>query len=123
MHGKRLRLPAKDGDRQELLEKIDVQTQHVGRACDIVVGDENRISIGRTLHRSVDADRAAGAGAILNHDLLAELARHVFADDAGNKVEAPAGGKRHDETHWSVGPAAFFRRALGAGNASARHAP
>src|SRR5262249_46367344 len=40
---------------------------------------------------------AAGPDHVLDDDRLPERAAHVVADDAGNDVRRPAGGKRHDQ--------------------------
>ena len=47
--------------------------------------------------------RAAGAADVLDHQLLAERARHVLAEDAGDDVGRPAGRERHDHGDRLVG--------------------
>src|SRR6185503_15459499 len=72
------------------------------RGRDVVVGEQQRIAVRRRLDRQVDADRAAGAGAVLDEHLLAEPARNVLADEPGDEVEPAAGRERHDEAHRPV---------------------
>jgi len=43
----------------------------------IIVGDENRVTVGRAFDRRLDADRSARTGAVLDHDLLADRAANV----------------------------------------------
>ena len=104
MHSERLGLPAQKTDRHQLLEEIDIQSQHMRRACDIVVGEENRITVRSAFDRGVDADRATGAGAVLNEHLLAQLAGQMLADDTSHKIKTAASCERYDETHRPVRP-------------------
>ena len=121
MHRERLRLPAEQRDREEILQVVDAQAQHVRRARDVVIGDEDGIAVGRTLDRRVDADRAPGAGAVLDEHLLAELARHVIADHASDEVEPAAGRERHDEAQRTARKGAVLRvRKARAGQSAAQ---
>jgi hypothetical protein len=45
----------------------------------------------------VEAVGAAGAERVLDHDLCAERARHVLADDTGDDIGRSAGRERHDQ--------------------------
>ena len=54
------------------LRKSTLELQHMRRARHVVVGEQERIAVGRRLDRGVDADGAAGAGAVLDEHLLAE---------------------------------------------------
>jgi hypothetical protein len=62
-------LPRQLDHRHEVLHEIGVDPQHMGRAGDIVVGNEDGIAVGRTLGRRLDADHAAGAELVLEIDL------------------------------------------------------
>ena len=104
VHGEHLRLAPEQAHRHQILEEVDVQLQHMRRACHVVVGEQERIAVGRRLDRGVDADRAAGAGAVLDEHLLAEPARDVFAGEPRDEVEPAAGRERHDEAHRPVRP-------------------
>src|SRR6476661_3877954 len=80
------------------------------RTRHIVVGDENRIAVGRTLDRRVDAYRPACTDSVLDKYLLAELARHVLSDHASDKVQSAACREWHDETYRPVRPLLRMRR-------------
>ena len=74
MNGQRKRLSSQLDDGHELVEIVDAGFQDMRSARHIVVGDENRITIGRALDRRLDADCSARAGAVLDDDLLADRA-------------------------------------------------
>ena len=67
------------------------------------VAHHDGVAVGLGLRAARDAGRATGAGDVLDHELLAERARHVLADDAGDDVGRPAGGERHDHGDWTLG--------------------
>src|SRR5664279_4364088 len=75
MHGEDLRLMRDVDHRQQDLGVVIAELEDVWGARGIVVGDEDRIAVRRTLHRRVHADGAAGAGAVLDKELLAESLR------------------------------------------------
>ncbi|MCY1213937.1 hypothetical protein D9M72_257400 [compost metagenome] len=60
-------------------------------------GDQQRIAIGRSLGGHVRADRAAGAGAVVDHDLLAHAGAHLLRDGACQQVSRAAGREGHDQ--------------------------
>jgi len=74
MHGQRKRLSSQLDDGHEFVQIVDTGFQDMRSACHIVVGDENRIAIGRALDRRLDADCSARPGAVLDDDLLADCA-------------------------------------------------
>ena len=47
--------------------------------------------------------RAARAADVFNDDLLAKVGRHVFGDQAANRIGRAAGRKRHDHGDLAVG--------------------
>jgi hypothetical protein len=59
------------------------------------VPHQDGITIGIGAHRAGRACRSTCTGNVLNHNLLAERAGHVLADDAGGNVGSPAGSKRN----------------------------
>jgi len=67
-------------------------------------GDPERIAVRCGLGGRVDADIAAGARAVLDHDLLAEAGAELLGDDARNDVGAAAGGEG-GRSGGSAGPA------------------
>src|SRR5262245_31657207 len=75
----------------------------------VVVGDEDRIAVGRALDRRLDADGSACTCAILDDDLVADRARHRFANHASDKVQPAARRERDDEAHRPIGPPGFGR--------------
>src|SRR5260221_14165687 len=75
----------------------------------VVVGDEHRVTVGRTLDRRLDADGPARTRAVLDHDLLADRARHRFADDTRDEIKSASGRKRHDEADPPMGPRGLGR--------------
>ena len=56
-----------------------------------------RIAVGRRAHRAADAERAAGAGDILDQDRLPERLPHALAEHARQRIGRPAGGEWHDD--------------------------
>ena len=71
------------------------------------VAHHDGVAVRLGLSRAGDAGGAAGAGHVLDHDLLAERARHVIADDAGDDVGRAAGREGHDhgDRALGIGPA------------------
>ena len=67
--------------------------EHVG----LHVADADRVSVGRRLRNTADADAAAGAGDVLDDQRLAEAHLHPFGQDARERVGRPAGRIRHHE--------------------------
>ena len=64
---------------------------------------EERVAVGRRLRRELGADRAAGAAAVVDDDLLAEALAHLRRDAARDDVDRAAGRERHDETDGFAG--------------------
>ena len=58
---------------------------------------QDGVAVGIGAHRAGRADGAAGAGDVLDDDLLAQRVRHVIADDAGGDVGRASGRERHDQ--------------------------
>ena len=77
-------------DGHELVEIVGAQFQNMRSTRHVVVGDENRIAIRWTLDRSLDADRSARSGAVLDHNLLTDRARDRFAHHTGHAVQSCA---------------------------------
>jgi hypothetical protein len=66
-----------------------------------------RIAIRRRTRHSTRSNIAAGAGAILNDELLSELFRKFLSDQAGENVAWAAGCERHDHPHRPIRIDAF----------------
>src|SRR5262249_16782167 len=63
------------------------------------VGEEDSVAISRAAGDRPRRDGAAGAAAILYHDLLAERFAHLVRDYAPERIVAAAGRKRDDKRH------------------------
>ena len=76
----------------------------VERGADRVVGadEQQRIAVRRRIDRRGGGDIAAGAGAVLHHELLAEMLRQPLAHDARHDVDRAAGGKADQPAHRPV---------------------
>lgn len=72
MRGEDLRLRRDQDHRQQHIGIVVAELENVRRARRVIVGDEDRVAVRRALHRNVHAERAAGTGAVLDIDLLAE---------------------------------------------------
>ena len=59
--------------------------------------DRDGVAVGRGLGDHVGAERAAGAAAVVDHDLLLEDFLQLLPDHAGDQVVRPAGRERHDQ--------------------------
>src|SRR5262245_25427362 len=86
-------------DRSEVLQGIDIQLEGVGGARDVIGRDKQRITVRRTLGRSLDTDVASSTRPVLYKELAAENPRQIFADDAGSCVGRAAGGKGYNHAH------------------------
>ena len=67
--------------------------EHAGMA------DHQRVAIGRRLGDSTGTQRAAGAGPVLDHELLTERRAHALGEQPRQHVVAAARRKRHDNDH------------------------
>src|SRR5262245_36000900 len=72
-------------------------------ACVLVVAT-HRVAVRDGLGDRVGADIAACAGAVLDHDLLAEPVAQLLRDDARNDVRAAAGREGYDQADRSLRP-------------------
>src|SRR5262249_39082952 len=86
-------------DRREVLARIEagigVEAGVDGDGSG--VPEEQRVAVGRALDEGARADEAGAAGAIVDHDLLAERARKLLRDHARHGVDAAARRVRHDK--------------------------
>jgi hypothetical protein len=60
------------------------------------LADADGVAVGRGAREAADADIAAGAGDILDHQRLTERGAHRLGEDARQRVGRAAGGKRRD---------------------------
>ena len=96
----RVRARSEQRDRREGLQRVDGQLvkRRIDRMRD--GDDQQRVAVGRRLRHQFGADDAAGAGLVLDDELLAEpLAEAAQLDDARQDVVQPARRERHDHPH------------------------
>ena len=93
------RRAGRQADRLEVLGRVvfEVGIERGRRAVRAHVPHHDRVAVRLRLRAARDAGGAAGAGDVLDDELLAERLREVFADDAGDDVGRSAGGERHDD--------------------------
>ena len=86
-------------DRRKRLQRVVGQLveRRVDRMRD--GDDQQRVAVGRCFRHQLGADDAAGAGLVLDHELLAEPLAELRADDARQNVVEPARRERHDHPH------------------------
>ncbi len=91
-------------DRHGVADEIERQLP-VERGADRVVGaaEHQRIAIRRRTDRGGGCDIAAGAGAVLHDELLAQTLRQPLAHEARHDVDRAAGGKTDQPVHRTAG--------------------
>jgi hypothetical protein len=84
------------GERGEILDRVVGQALHQVHGGDVRAGGggEQRVAVRRGAGDHARADRAVGAGAVLDHDGLAERVADLTADLPGDEIER-AGRERH----------------------------
>jgi hypothetical protein len=95
MHHQRIRRVADHADRCEILARV-VARILVQRGTDrerAGVAQQQRVTIGIAFRDRFGADGAAGAGTVVDHDLLAEQFAHLVGDAAADDRGAAAGRK------------------------------
>jgi len=100
--------PGHDGERQHAGERdrleirfgieagmgVEVRRRRMGA----VGSHQQRVAVGRRLGGELGADIAARAGAVLDHDVAAELACELLGDEARRHVGALPGRIGHDQS-------------------------
>src|SRR5258706_3175431 len=96
---------ADHADRREILERCVRQLREKMRVDRNLadVGDQQRVAVGLRLDHLADAADAAGAGHVLDHQLLAERLAELHGDHARDRVRQAAGGLRHHDLHGPAG--------------------
>ena len=96
---------------------------HMGNGCEVLVravgqlghqvrrdrmgaagGEQQGVAIGARLGGLGRADGAARARAVVNHQRLAQLLRHLLRHHAGDQIGGTAGRKRHDDADRAIRP-------------------
>jgi hypothetical protein len=95
---------ADQADRREVADGI-VMYPLLDRRNDGVrhVGEQEGVAVRRGFGSNLDAEAAAGAGTVVDDDLLAERFRHPLADEASEHIRAAAGRIGHDEGDGTIG--------------------
>ena len=110
MRGEHDRLPRNLRDRHEILQRVVVDLVDMRIADDRFRHDQDGVAVRRSLGGELDAEIAVGAGLVLDHDLLAEHARQMLADEPGRDVGRAARRERHDHLDRTVRPLLGLRR-------------
>jgi alkanesulfonate monooxygenase SsuD/methylene tetrahydromethanopterin reductase-like flavin-dependent oxidoreductase (luciferase family) len=87
------RRPGDQPDRRKILGTV---VAGIGTEADGAQQHGDGVAVRRGLGGVAGADHAAGAAAILDHDLLAERVRKLLPDDAAHRIDAAAGRIGHD---------------------------
>ena len=87
----------------QALEQILVDRQ----GADGGAGDG--VTVGRRLRAGFHADVATGAGAILDHEVLAQAALQLVRQDTRQHIGSTAGRERHDDLHRPIRPIGGLR--------------
>ena len=67
------------------------------------VGEQEGVAVRRGFRGDLDAEAAAGAGTVVDDNLLAERFRHPLTDEASEHVRAAARRIGHDEGDGTIG--------------------
>ena len=88
-------------DGLEVLRRVVAQVgiERGRRAVRAHVAHRDGVAVGRCLLGAGDAGGTAGAGDVLDDELLSQRLGKIFADDTGDDVGRAAGGKRYDDSH------------------------
>ena len=101
VHRDAVRRQVGEPDRDEILQRIVVELglhERVDGERAVRAG-EQRVAVGRRARRHLGAEAAARAGAVLDHEGLAERLAHALAAQPRDEVRIAAGRERHDHAH------------------------
>ena len=99
MHEKHVRDRREARDRCQILHRVVAEVRIQRRTDgDGRGGDHDRVTVGRRRRRKCDRQVAAGAGAIVRHDLLAEALGDFLSQHAADNVARCARGEPHFQT-------------------------
>src|SRR5262245_34674512 len=94
----------RQNDRREVLQRIVGQVG-IDMRTDAMRGDaalEQCVAVGRRLGDEARAHYAAHAGAVVDHDGLAEHFTELLSHDARKQIRTPAGRDKHHHAHWTA---------------------
>ncbi|MPM72283.1 hypothetical protein SDC9_119256 [bioreactor metagenome] len=83
-------------------------------------GNHQRVAVGRGLGHEVGADVAARAGAVLDDEGLAQRARGLLAQGAGDGIHGAARREGHDPANGLARPVGLGRLGMGGGGQGAQ---
>jgi hypothetical protein len=88
----------------EVLDRVELRARlqrHVDR--ERLRAEMERVAVRRRLRRGGGADVAASARAVLDDDVLPPRLGELLGDDAAERVDGAAGGKRDQHAHGPLG--------------------
>jgi hypothetical protein len=95
-----IRHPRDAGDGRDVAQEVERQTLVKGRIDAIGgVDQQDRVAVGRGVHHHLGADVVAGAGPVVDHELLAEMLGKVLAQDSRQDVGGSGGRIGHHPFH------------------------
>ncbi len=109
MRDQRDRQVGDHADRFEILFRIEAGLR-IERRIDrdrAGVPEQQRVAVRRRGLDRAGAERAAGAAAIVDHELLLERRAELVGDDTRHRIDAAAGREWHDDGN---GPGRIIRR-------------
>ncbi len=94
------RQPDQSGDRGDIAKKIEIEF-FVERCIDGVGRDhrQQRVAVRRRAHHGLRGDIAAGAGAALDHERLAQALGEPLPDQSRHQIRRAAAAEAFDDTH------------------------
>jgi hypothetical protein len=101
MHDQHVRHGGKNGDRRVVLRRV-VRQLRVQRRRDRQIADRRerqRVTVGRGLRALLQADVAAGTGAVLDDERLPEHAGEAITGEARERIRRPPGRERNENAH------------------------
>jgi hypothetical protein len=93
-------LAADEADRRQVLARVELQGRIHRRHQVVADGCESdRVAVGHCLGHLHGTGGTAGAGPVVDDELLVQARRQARRDDAGDDVAGAAGRIWHDEAH------------------------
>jgi hypothetical protein len=99
MHRDDVGLRRRQHDRREILQRMEARLlvqADVDRE-DAVVAEQHRVAVGIALRDDLGGDVAPGAGAVVDHDRLAEALRELRRERARHRVARASRGESQDQ--------------------------
>ena len=92
-------------DRREIAERVERHVRHDVRRHRHRAGggEKQRVAVGIGFGDVAAAERAVGAGLVVDKDTLAEESGHLVGDDAADEIRRAAGRERHHDADRPAG--------------------